>query len=71
MTETALGHVSRLRKTAITRAIKVGQYSRGSSRLIGAAQLRDKLPRFGTSKPQEFAGGFVDLLLGRRSRVPR
>src|SRR5262249_48421748 len=71
MTVISLGHVSRSGKTAIIRAIRVGQFSKGNSRLIGPARLRDWQPRFGTSGPQEFAGGFVDFLLGRGSRGRR
>jgi hypothetical protein len=71
MTVISLGHVSRSGKTASIRAIRVYQFSKGNSRLIGSARLRDWRPRFGTSGPQEFAGGFVDFLLGRSSRGRR
>ena len=71
MTAISLGHVSRPGKTAMTGAIKAGRFSRGNGRLIGPAQLREQLARFGSSRPQEFAGGFVDFLLGRITRDPR
>jgi hypothetical protein len=71
MTAISLGQVGRPGKTASIGAIRVGQFSRGNNRLIGLAQLREQLPRFGASRPQEFAGGFVDFLLGRSTRDPR
>jgi hypothetical protein len=71
MTAISLGHVSRPGKMTTTGAIRTGQFSRRSGRLIGSAQLREHLPRIGTSRPQEFAGGFVDFLLGRSARDPR
>jgi len=64
MTAISLGLAGR-RKMAMTGAIKAGQISRGSGRLIGAAQLRGQRPRFAGAGPQVFAGGFVDFLLGR------
>jgi hypothetical protein len=71
MTAISLGHVSRPGKTAITGAIRVGQFLEGNNRLIGPAQLREQLPHFGAPPPQEFAGGFVDFLLGRSTHDPR
>jgi len=64
---------SRLGRTAITDAIKVGRFSRNSGRyLIGPAQLREQFEVSNlTLRPQEFAGGFVDFLLGRGARHPR
>jgi hypothetical protein len=58
---------------AITAAIKVGRLSRDSDRyLVGPVQLREQLEMGNiTSRPQEFAGGFVDFLLGRGARHPR
>jgi hypothetical protein len=55
---------------AITAAIKVGRLSRDSGRyLVGPVQLREQLEMGNiTSRPQEFAGGFVDFLLGRGAR---
>ena len=68
MTAISLGHVSQPAKTASSAAIRVGQFLRDNNRSIAPAQLRDQLPRFGASQPQEFAGGFVDFLLGRGNR---
>ena len=68
MTAISLGHVSRPAKTASTGAIRVGQFLKDNNRSIAPAQLREQLPRFGASQPQEFAGGFVDFLLGRGAR---
>jgi len=69
MTAISLGPLSRPGKTASTGAIRVGQFLRGNNnRLIGPAQVREQLPRFAASRPQEFAGGFVDFLLGRSTR---
>jgi hypothetical protein len=69
MTAISLGHATRLSRpgsAAIIAANKVGQSSRGSSRLIRPAQPREHLElRFDNSQPQEFAAGFVDFLLGR------
>ena len=64
---------SRLGMRAITAAIKAGQLSRDSGKyLVGPVQLREQLEMGNiTSRPQEFAGGFVDLLLGRGPRHPR
>ena len=76
MTAILLGqaaHPSRLGMRAITAAIKVGRLSRRSgSYLAGPVQLREQFEmRNVTSRPQEFAGGFVDFLLGRAARDPR
>jgi hypothetical protein len=71
MTAISFGYASRTGKTTIPGAFKVGHFSRGKSRLIDPVQLRDGLRRFGSSAPKEFAGGFVDFLLGRSSRYPR
>jgi hypothetical protein len=76
MTATSLGQAarrSRLGRTATTAAIKVGRFSRDSSRyLIGPAQLREQFEVGNvTSRPQEFAGGFIDFLLGRGAGHPR
>jgi hypothetical protein len=39
---------------------------------MGPDQPREQLePNFGNSRSQEFAGGFVDFLLGRNARDPR
>jgi hypothetical protein len=71
MTAISLGYVSRPAKTASTGAIRVGQFLSDNNRSIAPTQLREQLPRFGASQPQEFAGGFVDLLLGRGNRDPQ
>ncbi len=71
MTAISLGHAarpSRLGRTAITAAIKVarGGYS------VGPAQVREQFEVSNVaSRPQEFASGFVDFLLGRGVRHPR
>jgi len=76
MTATSLEQAvrrSRLGRTATTAAIKAGRFSRDSSRyLIGPAQLREQFEVGNvTSRPQEFAGGFIDFLLGRGAGHPR
>jgi hypothetical protein len=70
MTTISLVVVSRPRKTVVTGAIKLGQFSRRNNRLKGSTQLRER-PRSGPLGPQEFVGGFVDFLLGRTSRDPQ
>jgi len=70
MTTISLEVVSRPGKTVNTGAIKVGQFSRRINRFKGSTQLRER-PRFGTPSPQEFAGGFVDFLLGKTIRDPQ
>ena len=64
---------SRLGKTAMTAAIKVGRVTSNSDGyLIGPAQLREHFEMGNvTSRPQGFAGGFVDFLLGRDARHSR
>ena len=76
MTAISLGHAARrnrLGKTATTAAIKVGRFSRDSGRyLMGQAQLRAQLDvGHVASRSREFAGGFVDFLLGRNACHPR
>ena len=76
MTAISLGQParpSRLGMRAITAVTKVGRLSRHSSRyLVGPVQLREQFEMDNvTSRPQEFAGGFVDFLLGRAARHPR
>ena len=76
MTAISLGQAARrgrLGRMAITAAIKVGRVTNDSDGyLIDPTQLRE---HFGvgnlTSRPQEFAGGFVDFLLGRGPRHSR
>jgi hypothetical protein len=71
MTAISLGQAARrgrLSRMAITAAIKVGRVTGNSDGyFIGPAQLRSNV----TSRPQEFAGGFVDFLLGRGARHSR
>jgi len=56
----------------ITGAVKVDRSSRDNGRyLIGQDQLREQRAGSVTSRQQEFAGGFVDFLLGRGVRRPR
>ena len=76
MTAISLGRAacpSRLRQTAIAAAIKVGRLTRNSGGgFVGPAQIREQFEvESVTSRPQEFAGGFVDFLLGRVARYPR
>ena len=72
MTAISLGHAarrSRLNRTATTAAINVSRFSRG---LISPTQLRGQFEVAKiTSRPQEFASGCVDFLLGRGARYPR
>jgi len=70
MTAMSLGqtaHPSRLSRLAITAAIKFGRLTND-----GPAQVREPLEAGNvTARSQEFAGGFVDFLLGRGARHPR
>jgi hypothetical protein len=69
MTTISLVAVSRHGQTVNAGAIKVGRFSRRNNRSKGPTPLREQ-PRVGAlMRPQEFASGFVDLLLGRTSRV--
>jgi hypothetical protein len=44
----------------------------GNSELMSSDRHHEQLePNFGASRPQEFAGCFVDFLLGRSTRHPR
>jgi hypothetical protein len=70
MTAISLGqtaHRSGLSKVAITAAVKVGRLLNDSGGYsVGPAQVREQFEiRNVTSLSQEFAGGFVDFLLGR------
>jgi hypothetical protein len=71
MTAISLGQTARrarLSRMAITAAIKVGRVTSNSDGyLIGPAQLRSNV----TSRPEDFAGGFVNFLLGRDARHSR
>ena len=74
MTAISFGHSargSRPRRTAVTAASKDRRLAgeRGKY-LIVPAQLRDRFEQIGNSS-QEFAGGFVDFLLGRCARHSR
>jgi len=76
MTAMSLGqatHRGRFSRTAITGAIKVGGLpSDTDGCLVGPAQLREQFEVSDvTSRSQEFAGGFVDFLLGRGAHHPR
>jgi hypothetical protein len=76
MTAISLGHAarpSRLGRTAVTAAIKVGRLTRASGGYaVGPAEVREQFEvRNVASRPQEFASGFVDFLLGRGVRHPR
>jgi hypothetical protein len=75
MTVISLGHAARLSRpgiATITNPVEVGKFSRGKRKLICPPVLREQVgPYFGTSRPQEFASGFVDFLLGRSPRDPR
>jgi hypothetical protein len=76
MTAISLGQAarpSRLGRTAIAAAIKAGRLTRDSGRyLVDPARVREQFEVGQVpSRPQEFAGGFVDFLLGRGARHPR
>jgi hypothetical protein len=76
MTAISLGQSacpSRLGRTAIAAAIKVGRLTRNNGEgFVDPAQIREQFEvNSVTSRPQEFAGGFVDFLLGRVARHPR
>jgi hypothetical protein len=76
MTAISLGHAarpSRPGRSAITAAIKVGRLTRASGGYaVGPAQVRERFEVSNIiSRPQEFANGFVDFLLGRGARHPR
>jgi hypothetical protein len=76
MTAISLGQAARPRRLgmrAISAAIQVGRSSRDSGRyLVGSVQSREKFEMGNvTSRSQEFAGGFVDFLMGRGAHHPR
>jgi hypothetical protein len=75
MTAISLGQAarrSRLNRMAITVAIKVGRLANDSGGTVGPARLRQQLDVCNvTSRSQEFPGGFVNFLLGRRASHPR
>jgi hypothetical protein len=76
MTAISLGQAacpSRLGQTSIAAASKVDRLMRNNDGcFVGPAQIHEQfeVDSF-TSRPQEFAGGFVDFLLGRVARHPR
>jgi hypothetical protein len=76
MTAILLGQAacpSRLGQTAIAAAIKVGRLTKNRGGcFVGPAHICEQFEVASvTSRPQEFAGGFVDFLLGRVARHPR
>jgi hypothetical protein len=74
MTAISLGQarLTRLGRMSISGAVKTDRSSRDNGRyLIGHDQLRRQRVGNVTSRQQEFAGGFVDFLLGRGVRRPR
>jgi hypothetical protein len=76
MTAISLGQAARggrLSRMAITTAIKVSRMSSNNDGyLIGPAHLRGHFELGNvTTRPQEFAGGFVDFLLGRGAHHSR
>ena len=76
MTTISLGQATRpsgLGMRAITAAIKGDRLPTDGGRyLVGSVQLREQFEMGNvTSRPQEFASGFVDFLLGRGARHPR
>ena len=73
MTAISWGQAARLSRsgrTAMTGAKHRRSSGQHSKYLIVPAQLRGQLARMGGSQ-QEFAGGFVDFLLGRGARYSR
>jgi hypothetical protein len=64
-------HPSRLSRMAINAAIKFGRLTNDSGGYsVSSAQVGDEGSNV-TAGSQEFAGGFVDFLLGRGTRHPR
>ena len=72
MTAISLGQAARRGRLSRI-AIKVGRVTRNSDGyLIGPAKLREHFEVGNViTRPQEFAGGFVDFLLGRGARHSR
>jgi hypothetical protein len=64
---------SRLGRTAATAIVATGRISRDSGRdVVEPAWLRDRFAAGNVaSRSREFAGGFVDFLLGRGACHPR
>jgi hypothetical protein len=76
MTAVSLGQAarpSRLGRTAIAAAVKVGRLTKTSGRhFVGPVRAREQFQMGNVgSRPREFAGGFIDFLLGRGTRHPR
>jgi hypothetical protein len=76
MTTISLGQAARpsgLGTRAIAASIKGGRLPTDGGRyFVGSVQLRQQFEMSNvTSRPQEFAGGFVDFLLGRGTRHSR
>jgi len=76
MTAISLGQVgrrSRLSRMANTAVIRLGRWTNDSGGYsVDPAQVREQFEVSNvTARSQEFAGGFVDLLLGRGARHPR
>ena len=73
MTAISLRQPARPSRLGVRAAINGGRLSRDSGRyLVDAVQLREQFEMGDvTSRPQEFARGFVDFLLGRGARHPR
>jgi hypothetical protein len=74
MTAISWGQAARLSRSGRTVITGANQHRRSSGQhskyRIVPAQLRGQLARMGGSQ-QEFAGGFVDFLLGRVTRHSR
>jgi len=64
---------NRLGMSGITTAIKIPRLPKNSGRyLVGSLRLREQFERGNVaSRPQEFARGFVDFLMGRAARNSR
>jgi len=74
MTAISWGQATRLSRSGRTAITGANKHRRSSGKhskyLVVPAQLRGQLARMGSSQ-QEFAGGFVDFLLGRATRHSR
>jgi hypothetical protein len=74
MTAISWGQAARLSRSGRTAIADTNKHRRSSGErskyLIVPAQLRGQLERMGGAQ-QEFAGGFVDFLLGRGARYSR
>jgi hypothetical protein len=72
MTAISWGQAARLSRSGRTAGANKHRRTSGqhSKYLVVPAQLRGQLARMGNSQ-QEFAGGFVDFLLGRATRHSR